>query len=672
MAARALCDIARGNAEMRAAIAEEGAIGPLVTMLSSRLHAEGQKWAAAALAALAEESERNQGLVAEAGAIPPLVALLSAPRLGVREHAVGALRQLASGHAANQVAIGAAGAVNPLVALIRQPDESPEEAAAALESISRGCADNQVAFAAAGAIPPLVSLLSFGSSAIQGYALAALLSLSMPQTPEGRDAVIAALVGALQSALNGGPRSKALLKIAEALAALVVRSTAERLAVEKAGAVKPLVTLLGDGHGEPGPAQQAAAGVLAELVRTQESRRAAVAAGGVAPLVAMLQSAAVDTRAAAAGALARLATSREASSTIGAVGIEPLVILLKETGDGVAEANARRHAASTLWYLVADEANAGAAVALGAVTSLVTMLVWPTSKVTMAKGGAARPTKPSQELFLGQEAAAAVAAELTQADGQVGLDAQSAIVQTQGVFALKSLLEERSGCTPMAKRHAACALWHLAAGSAAQQVVDSGAIPALVGALGTSEAQGFAAAALCCVARADARAKAAIVQAGGVSPLYTLAHAPSAFVRAHAADVINLVGHVPAAGSLPAGAASESGGMGLGAAAFGVATTRRQRRTLQKPTAPAAAPSAEPPIDPPPAVAAGGLKPTKSTGAASVLSQPPPPTPRTKAALTAFAVPKQAKQRLCSPLMKFHVVTVPSPRSSPRAPAPGV
>ena len=659
MAARALCDLARGNVEMQSAIADEGALAPLVAMLATQLHAEGQKWAAAAIAALTESHVPNQTLVQQAGGIPPLVDLLGAARLGVREHAVMALRELARGNADIQLAIGTAGGIEPLVAMIKLREESPTEAVTcAIESLTHECTDNQQAFAAAGAIPPLVTILGMGreSEATRSKSLAALLSISHPPTPDGRDAVIGALVSALGTAGKVGQ-----LKVTEALAALVLRSSAERHAVEAAGAITPLVALLTDGTAKAGPIHEMAATVLAELGRSAAGRRAAIRAGGVAPLVAMLSAPKVATRARAASVLARLAANADAGAKISLEGIPPLITMLQEVtaseaiaraspsksfsappspapnGTGTDDralvaAEARRHAAATLAHLVASTEAAKATVTNGGVAPLITMLVWPKPTVAaMAAAAAATkrtapaPTAPSaaapgpeaDALAHGQEAAAAVLAELCTAEGERGAvraHALTMIKDSGGIHALVALLLAASGSTALARRHAACAINGLAAsGEYAPTLVAAGAVPPLIAALSTSrEAQSFAVSALCHLARTGgAASRRAIHQAGGTDQLFTLAHAEAPSVRTVAADALNLLGFVPSAAVAYAGAPPtqqaavvEDGGfpVATGSAPLSVATTRKIRKTTQKPkdaegdAEAVGAPAAAPPI----------------------------------------------------------------------------
>ena len=89
MAARALSEIALDNPDTQTQIAEEGAISPLVTMLSTVTSLDSQasntaitaalklsNVAAGALATLAKDNIVNQVMITEEEGIPPLVGLL--------------------------------------------------------------------------------------------------------------------------------------------------------------------------------------------------------------------------------------------------------------------------------------------------------------------------------------------------------------------------------------------------------------------------------------------------------------------------------------------------------------------------------------------------------------------------------------------------------------------
>merc|ERR1719188_2623032 len=78
-----------------------------------------QGTAALALRNLASGNPENQAAIAQAGAILPLVKLLEDGMPGVREEAARALWNLAMDNFDNQVAIVRAGAAIPLVALLK-------------------------------------------------------------------------------------------------------------------------------------------------------------------------------------------------------------------------------------------------------------------------------------------------------------------------------------------------------------------------------------------------------------------------------------------------------------------------------------------------------------------------------------------------------------------------
>ena len=113
-AAKALGTLACDDAN-RAAIADAGAIAPLVALVTNG-SADGQKMAAWVLTNLACD-DAILTMIVDAGGIPPLVALLSYGSDESQGMASSTLIGIADGNAANQAAIVAAGAVDPLVEL---------------------------------------------------------------------------------------------------------------------------------------------------------------------------------------------------------------------------------------------------------------------------------------------------------------------------------------------------------------------------------------------------------------------------------------------------------------------------------------------------------------------------------------------------------------------------
>lgn len=388
VAARALSEIALDTPDTQAQIAEEGAISPLVVMLSASLpnpmvrsnsvastpapmtrtntvaslemasairdqrklrdlysgtsanSAKLSNTAAGALATLAKGNVVNQITIAEEEGIKPLVDLLKDGALStIHENATRALWHLGE-YEDNQSAIARAGGIVPLVGLLSSDNElTSQYASAALKSLARNHTENQIALAKAGAIEPLVKLLGSDSKETQEHAVGALLYLAS-QDEESRNAVVKRLVAVL-NARNAG----AQMKSAEALAVLAARTVENRKAITAAKAIEPLVHLLGDGRrARSETPQERAAAVLADLARLNENRVAIVKAGAVSPLVCMLSSDAPEAQRHAAGALSQLAAIGSNKTVIAEAGaIRPLVALLK---GGTSTVEARKFTAA--------------------------------------------------------------------------------------------------------------------------------------------------------------------------------------------------------------------------------------------------------------------------------------------------------------------------------------
>ena len=510
-AAQALACLAQGNPDIQMAIAEEGAIAPLVALMDlSREPAKGaeaietahkaQRWAAAAIAALAEDSSANQVAVAEEGGIAALVELLK--RVGVsapHENATKALWHLAA-FADNKISIAKAGGIRPLVRLLVQGSEQAAEwAAAALEELSNGCADNQLSLLRDGAIPPLIELLGSDSDQTQRHSLGALLHISAPGEAN-LNAVVTPLVGLLEVR-----NADAQLKAAELLALLAARSGANCDAIFSAGAIPKLVRLLGDGR-MPSSSQVRAADALSFLSRHGAHRAAIIESAGVPPLVQMLKSANAEAQARSSAALVHIASATVAQPMItGAGGIPLLVQLLSSE-----RVDCQRHAAGALWHLEgARGENKAELVRCGGIMPLVRVL--------------SRTDCPEA-----QESAAGVLADLAKEHEKAGIgmgtgSSKRAMVNLGAISGLVALLAN-AGATPGAQRHAACALWGISLEARYQsEVVAQGAVDSLVEQLRhTGEAQGYSLAALTnLVVNGDARA--ALLAAGGLEPLVAIA-----------------------------------------------------------------------------------------------------------------------------------------------------
>ena len=256
VAARALSEIALDNPDTQAQIAEEGAISPLVAMVSSlsRVGADASNSAisralhtsnvaAGALATLAKDNIVNQVMITEEAGIQPLVDLLkhktTAHRANAYESTTKALWHLAATED-NQTVIAKAGGITPLVALLASSDSdiTQQYAAAALQALARDHFDNQIALAKAGAIAPLVDALGSDSSATQEHAVGSLLYLAS-HDEESRNTVVKQVVTVLDQR-----NAAAQMKAAEALAILAARSEENRKAITAAKAIEPLVRIM--------------------------------------------------------------------------------------------------------------------------------------------------------------------------------------------------------------------------------------------------------------------------------------------------------------------------------------------------------------------------------------------------------------------------------------------
>ena len=516
LAAQALAQISSGRSvDAQVTIAEEGAIEPLVDMLNPDCNSmESQKWAASALAALSEGHSVNQIAVAEQGGIPPLVELLRREKSSKsHESATRALWHLAE-YADNRIVIVNEGAVPPLVSLLSrvESEQGQEWAAAALRALSDDCLENQVALARAGAIAPLIALLGSGAEEMAGHAQGALLHIAAANG-DTRNGVVRALVALLE-----GRNPAAQMKAAESLAILASRSMANRASISAAGAIQPLVEMLGDGR-HVSTTQVHAAAALCDLARASETKPTMVRAGAVVPLVRMLNSSHIEGQVRASGALCYLSSTSSAQQQIAeANGLTLLVALL--SSERMVAAN---NAAGAIWHLASTTTNRTAIVKAGGIPRLVTLL-----ELT--------------ESLEARESAAAILAELARSNSPGCRDNPRAIVAAGGIPPLVQLLSA-SEC-PSAQKHAACALWGLTSdGQHESAVVRAGAIPPLIALVWvSSEAQGYACAALCNTARGDKDARAAIIEAGGIEPLADLARgSKETWLRSQATAILEVL-----------------------------------------------------------------------------------------------------------------------------------
>ena len=174
VAARALCMLSNGyNQDTRVcvAIVQAVAIPPLVAMLSVGGADNGKEAAATVLYNLSisfrishaefQVDDVNVMAIAQAGAIPPLVMMLSAPTHDIKICAARLLGNLSSNND-YKVEVALAGAIPHLISMLCV-GETTSSACTALWRISTSNNNNKVAIAQAGAIPHLVEIISYGN-----------------------------------------------------------------------------------------------------------------------------------------------------------------------------------------------------------------------------------------------------------------------------------------------------------------------------------------------------------------------------------------------------------------------------------------------------------------------------------------------------------------------------
>ena len=383
-------------------------------------------------------------------------------------------------------------------------EKAQEQAAAALVNLASDSEDNRVTIVNAGGIPALLSLLSGDSSNAKEATLRSIIAMSK-DSKSRQDAIARAgginlLVQALQS---GASKSDATAAIqcslaAEAVWRLAKNHTRNKVAIAEAGAIPPLVTMLGS----PQPEMCTnAAGALSCLSRENTKNQTAVArTGAIAPLCTILREGTSEAREQAASAIWALAQDNMPNKSVLAKfgAIEPLVGLLV-TCDTPKSA---RNSIGALTSLASMHADNRAIVskrvvgllntkdserglrALGAIASLCSALAGSegsfsadalnASQLAVAKQGGV-PLVVSW-LSSTSEAAKAEAAHALLALSADNLTIQALVVASGAIQPLTSIIS-RSG-SAKAQEHAAMTLWHLGSSPENQlAIAEAGGIP---------------------------------------------------------------------------------------------------------------------------------------------------------------------------------------------------
>ena len=508
-AADALARLAVDDEENQAQISKR-----LVVLLSSDT-VVAQVRAARALWCLASDQPNSPVVILNAGALLPLVKMLSSGAPEARKEAAGTLSTLAMNSQENQLAIAIG-----LVALLGSGDDEASEHVT--ELLLQLCADanNRGAIAKAGAIQKLVMQLRSKSTRAQELAAAALAQLTNDVTMGSKDNVaqcaeaggVKPLVTLLESV-----REEAQTHAAAVLADMMRHSADNREAVFVGGGIEPLIALLDS------PAAPAAAGALWSLSTAGEVKQTAIAeAGAVAPLVALLGNANAASLAKAAGALAGLsaghAVNQDAVTAAG--GLVPLVALLDEThfealvnmDEGSTDEQlqlqeqVQANAASALAELArSHNVNQTAIAEAASIAPLIRLLAISADATTQANSGEPLADQPSQEEEARAEGARAI---WYLAEGH--FPNQQAVAHAGGVAPLVALLGSGS---PLAQKNAAGALAAISTDNVDNEVAIATMLVDLLGGSGVPEK---AARAISRLAGSSRSNQDAVARAGGI------------------------------------------------------------------------------------------------------------------------------------------------------------
>ncbi|KAK4600219.1 hypothetical protein RGQ29_010046 [Quercus rubra] len=174
-------------------------ISSLVENLYSSL-LELQRKAVKKIRMLSKENPENRVLIAKNGAILPLVQLLSYPDSKIQEHAVTALLNLSIDEA-NKKLIAREGAIPAIIEILQKGStEARENSAAALFSLSM-LDEIKITVGSSDGIPPLVALLQNGTIRGKKDAATALFNLSLNEANKAR-AINAGIIPPLRQLLK--------------------------------------------------------------------------------------------------------------------------------------------------------------------------------------------------------------------------------------------------------------------------------------------------------------------------------------------------------------------------------------------------------------------------------------------------------------------------------------
>ena len=566
---RGLCRNSRTNL-----IAEEGAIAPLVALLS-RGDAE-QEEAAGALRSLADHAVIRPAIT-ESGGIGPLVMMLGGSNPRARANAEGVLVRLST-EMYNRVLI-----IQQLVSMLESDSiAASEQAAAAIANLARESTANCTSIVDAGGIPPLLALLSGESSKAKENSASAITQLASGSRPTqnaiAKAGGIQLLVGVLTaSSSNKNDNSQGQIEtiVLHAIWKMAKKNFPNQVALVEAGVIPPLVSMLGNASPD---VQLPATGGIECLLQSRDIQAAVVRTGAIAPLCSLSRDGMLETQEQAAAALWRLsidnAPNKTTISKLG--GIESLVKMIVTGGSEKSQRNAtgalfslaskhvenRSAIAKRIVSLLSDRGifggHAEPPVAARALSALIRLCGRKFSQdetglnnlsadctanqLSIAKAGGI----PFIISWLGNDDADAQkeAAHALLALATNNIQTQVLIANDEGLQGLVGVINR--GC-PEAQEHAALALWHLAYSNENQDAIaKAGAIPALVSMLGADriedESRGpeLAAVTIVRLTQGNPAVSVSVAKVGGIVPLVKLLAMSGAAARQAAAALAEL------------------------------------------------------------------------------------------------------------------------------------
>lgn len=382
-AAHDLQALAKDHVGAPVVIVNAGAISPLVGVLSNGKTDEGRREAARTLHTLANSGSANQLAIAVG-----LVALLGVGQVEAQEYVTSLLLDLSSGleeDLHNRKAIADAGPFKMLVFQLRSESIKVKMLAAAVMSKLSGDSENNVnEIAKSQGVKPLVALLSADDPETQHHAAVVLADMARVGQEHAVEVAQHGGIPLLVTLLTTGYSVDAKAEAAGALGSIAIGHAVE---VGEAGAIIPLVQLLESGNRA---AEKRAASALAGIAAGGEKNQDAIdAAGGMKLLVSLLASQRGEEKVAsskpgqktgewdvqthAAKALGALGTGHSKNQAIAAANnaLQPIIALITDS----AREEPKEQAAFALWRLTsACHANQVAVADAGGISALVTMV----------------------------------------------------------------------------------------------------------------------------------------------------------------------------------------------------------------------------------------------------------------------------------------------------------